>query len=200
MFVDRHNELAFLNSLLTRERPGPAQLVLLYGRRRVGKTELLLHWAKNSGVDFTYWLKGMCLVKKGVGNDVWQGNCLAEFDSKQPYYYGASDCLDSIKSLENYDNLDSLSCLRYVEQSKSDYEQVAAPEGFFIIEDESGSKYITLIGRGSQYPGFVVIRIDEKWIDFHSAGIVIQRPLQVSHFSACEAAIIICFSIARTYF
>ena len=55
MFVDRHNELAFLNSLLTRERPGPAQLVLLYGRRRVGKTELLLHWAKNSGVDFTYW-------------------------------------------------------------------------------------------------------------------------------------------------
>ncbi|MBM3181332.1 MAG: ATP-binding protein [Chloroflexi bacterium] len=55
MFVDRHKELAFLNSLLTRERPGPAQLVLLYGRRRVGKTELLLHWAKNSGIDFTYW-------------------------------------------------------------------------------------------------------------------------------------------------
>jgi len=55
MFVDRHKELAFLNDLLTRERPGPAQLVLLYGRRRVGKTELLLHWAKESGVDFTYW-------------------------------------------------------------------------------------------------------------------------------------------------
>lgn len=55
MFVDRHNEVAFLNSLLTREHPGPAQLVLLYGRRRVSKTELLLHWAKNSGVDFTYW-------------------------------------------------------------------------------------------------------------------------------------------------
>jgi AAA+ ATPase superfamily predicted ATPase len=55
MFVDRQKELAFLNTLLTRERPGPAQLVLLYGRRRVGKTELLLHWAKNSGVEFTYW-------------------------------------------------------------------------------------------------------------------------------------------------
>jgi len=55
MFVDRQKELVFLNTLLTRERPGPAQLVLLYGRRRVGKTELLLHWAKNSGVDFTYW-------------------------------------------------------------------------------------------------------------------------------------------------
>src|SRR3990172_3373151 len=56
MFVDRHKELTFLNGLLTRERPGPAQLVLLYGRRRVGKTELLLHWAKNSGIDFTYWV------------------------------------------------------------------------------------------------------------------------------------------------
>ena len=55
MFVDRHKELSFLNGLLTRERPGPAQLVLLYGRRRIGKTELLLHWAKNSGLDFTYW-------------------------------------------------------------------------------------------------------------------------------------------------
>ena len=55
MFVDRRQELAFLNSLLNRKHPGPAQLVLLYGRRRVGKTELLLHWARNSGVDFTYW-------------------------------------------------------------------------------------------------------------------------------------------------
>ena len=56
MFVDRRQELAFLNSLLNRKHPGPAQLVLLYGRRRVGKTELLLHWARNSGMDFTYWV------------------------------------------------------------------------------------------------------------------------------------------------
>lgn len=39
MFVDRRQELEFLNSLLTRNRPGPAQLVLMYGRRRVGKSE-----------------------------------------------------------------------------------------------------------------------------------------------------------------
>lgn len=55
MFVDRQEELAFLNQLLTRKRPGPAQLILLYGRRRVGKTELLKHWAKHSNVPFTYW-------------------------------------------------------------------------------------------------------------------------------------------------
>lgn len=55
MFVDRKNELAFLNEILTRSHPGPAQLVLLYGRRRVGKSELLLHWAEQSGIKYAYW-------------------------------------------------------------------------------------------------------------------------------------------------
>jgi AAA+ ATPase superfamily predicted ATPase len=54
MFVDRHEELTFLNDLLTRKQPGPAQMVLLYGRRRVGKTELLKHWAQQSGIGYTY--------------------------------------------------------------------------------------------------------------------------------------------------
>jgi hypothetical protein len=55
VFVDRQEELTFLSRLLTAKTPGPAQLVLLYGRRRVGKTELLQYWAKNSGLRFTYW-------------------------------------------------------------------------------------------------------------------------------------------------
>jgi AAA+ ATPase superfamily predicted ATPase len=55
MFVDRQKELAFLNSLLTRQHPRPAQLALVYGRRRVGKSELLLQWAARSGLDYTYW-------------------------------------------------------------------------------------------------------------------------------------------------
>jgi len=55
MFVDREVELSFLNSLLTRDHPGPAQLILLYGRRRVGKSELLLHWAQQSGIKHSYW-------------------------------------------------------------------------------------------------------------------------------------------------
>lgn len=44
MFVDRKKELEFFDNILARRRPGPAQLILLYGRRRVGKTVLLLHW------------------------------------------------------------------------------------------------------------------------------------------------------------
>lgn len=55
MFIDRQAELAFLNRIQTRQRPGPAQLILLYGRRRVGKTRLLRHWAENSGLPYTYW-------------------------------------------------------------------------------------------------------------------------------------------------
>jgi uncharacterized protein len=55
MFIDRHEELAFLNRLLTRKQPGPGQMLLLYGRRRVGKTELLKHWCQQSGIEYTYW-------------------------------------------------------------------------------------------------------------------------------------------------
>jgi hypothetical protein len=55
MFVDRQQELSFLNSLLERQHPGPAQMILLYGRRRVGKTSLLRHWVGQAGIPSTYW-------------------------------------------------------------------------------------------------------------------------------------------------
>jgi len=55
VFVNRKQELDFLSSLLTRNRPGPAQLVLMYGCHRVGKSELLMQWAAQSGLPFTYW-------------------------------------------------------------------------------------------------------------------------------------------------
>jgi uncharacterized protein len=57
MFVDRAAEISFLKRVLSNEQhPGPGQLVLLYGRRRIGKSTLLRHWAENSGVPFTYWV------------------------------------------------------------------------------------------------------------------------------------------------
>lgn len=55
MFINREQELAFLNVILNRQHPGPAQFVLLYGRRRVGKTALLRHWAETSQTEHTYW-------------------------------------------------------------------------------------------------------------------------------------------------
>jgi hypothetical protein len=53
MFVDREDELAALGALLA--RPG-AQFAVVYGRRRVGKTTLLLEWARRSGLPFIYWV------------------------------------------------------------------------------------------------------------------------------------------------
>lgn len=55
MFVNRETELAFLNSILARSHPSMAQFILLYGRRRAGKTVLLRHWAEASGLPYTYW-------------------------------------------------------------------------------------------------------------------------------------------------
>ena len=55
MFVDRVRELAFLNSLLQRTQPTAAQMVLLYGRRRVGKTVLARHWAESTNLPTIYW-------------------------------------------------------------------------------------------------------------------------------------------------
>jgi len=54
MFLDREQELAFLNSLLKQPRSA-AQMVLLYGRRRVGKTLLARTWAERSGHPIFYW-------------------------------------------------------------------------------------------------------------------------------------------------
>jgi AAA+ ATPase superfamily predicted ATPase len=54
LFVDRTEELAILEQLLKRQRSG--ELLLLYGRRRVGKTALLRHWASQSELPWIYWM------------------------------------------------------------------------------------------------------------------------------------------------
>jgi uncharacterized protein len=56
MFLDRTQELAFLHSVLVRTHPGPGQFLMIYGRRRVGKTALLHHWVEQCGLPFTYWV------------------------------------------------------------------------------------------------------------------------------------------------
>lgn len=52
-FIGRRQELAELQDLLDEPR---AQFLAVYGRRRVGKTTLLLHWARQSGAPFVYWV------------------------------------------------------------------------------------------------------------------------------------------------
>jgi AAA+ ATPase superfamily predicted ATPase len=45
-----------LNQAVQRARSGPGQLLLMYGRRRIGKSKLLLRWADQSRLDATYWV------------------------------------------------------------------------------------------------------------------------------------------------
>ena len=73
MFVDRQAELAFLNSVLERKHPTAAQFVLLYGRRRVGKTVLLRHWAEQAHVPHTYWAaeKSCSIQARKVSKNRW---------------------------------------------------------------------------------------------------------------------------------
>ncbi|MFN8493349.1 MAG: ATP-binding protein [Caldilineaceae bacterium] len=51
--VDRERELEELNMLI---RKPTARLVAVSGRRRLGKTTLLIHWAMNSGLPYLYWV------------------------------------------------------------------------------------------------------------------------------------------------
>ncbi|MCE7986178.1 MAG: ATP-binding protein [Caldilinea sp. CFX5] len=52
-FIDREQEQAFLQTLAAE---ASAHFVMVYGRRRVGKTTLLTHWSAQSGVPVFYWV------------------------------------------------------------------------------------------------------------------------------------------------
>lgn len=52
-FVGRQREMSELHEIAQEQ---DAQFLILYGRRRVGKTTLLLHWAQESGLPFVYWV------------------------------------------------------------------------------------------------------------------------------------------------
>ncbi len=52
-FIGRQRELELLQQLWEAERP---ELLILYGRRRVGKTRLLTHWIETSQARALYWV------------------------------------------------------------------------------------------------------------------------------------------------
>jgi AAA+ ATPase superfamily predicted ATPase len=71
-FVGRQGELKELNRILS--QPG-AQFILVYGRRRVGKTTLLLNWAEQSGKACIYWVANRdtpAQVRLGFTRAVWR--------------------------------------------------------------------------------------------------------------------------------
>lgn len=51
-FVGRQRDIADLDTVINRKK---AHFILIYGRRRVGKTTLILQWAKQTGRPIIYW-------------------------------------------------------------------------------------------------------------------------------------------------
>jgi len=69
-FVDRKSELDELNRL---SQSATGVFLSVYGRRRVGKTTLLLHWAKQTGLPYMYWWR---VVKRQMPpGKAWRGPC-----------------------------------------------------------------------------------------------------------------------------
>ena len=51
-FFHREQEMADLTALAKQPKP---VFVIIYGRRRVGKSRLIKHWAHGTGLPFFYW-------------------------------------------------------------------------------------------------------------------------------------------------
>lgn len=72
MLIDREQELAELNLLLDEPH---ANLLAVSGRRRLGKTTLLLEWARRSGRPFLYWVASHApapLLLRQFSQTIWQ--------------------------------------------------------------------------------------------------------------------------------
>ena len=81
-FVNREQELAELDALAA--APG-AQLIMMYGRRRIGKTTLITHWARQTGLPMFYWVakrdpRDLLLANFGRAVYTWQHGDGADID------------------------------------------------------------------------------------------------------------------------
>lgn len=72
MLIDRESELEELNLLLAEPQ---AHLLAVSGRRRLGKTTLLVEWARRSGQPFIYWVASRApapLLLRQFSQLIWQ--------------------------------------------------------------------------------------------------------------------------------
>lgn len=72
LFVGRQQEMEILDTALEED---PAQLILCYGRRQVGKTTLILRWAEQTGRAVLYWVAARdtpTQLRQNLGQTVWQ--------------------------------------------------------------------------------------------------------------------------------
>lgn len=96
MLVDRVREMNELNTLL--QHPA-AKLVAVSGRRRLGKTTLLIHWAKTSGHPYLYWVGShfpSAVLLSEFSRKVWQHSNPGKRTPKQFSYESWSEAFEAL--------------------------------------------------------------------------------------------------------
>ncbi len=99
-FVGRQRELDELDAV-----PGPeeARFLLVYGRRRVGKTTLVLEWAERTGRPFLYWVATRdtpSQLRADFGRALWswahpESRAAPRFDSWREVFEAAAPLLEA---------------------------------------------------------------------------------------------------------
>jgi AAA+ ATPase superfamily predicted ATPase len=96
MLIDRERELDELNALL---KAPSARLVAVVGRRRLGKTTLLIHWARTSQQPYLYWVASQFpsnVLLRQFSQQVWQhGNP----GKRAPRTFGYEDWSQALEEL-----------------------------------------------------------------------------------------------------
>ena len=98
-FVGRKQDIDELNRVLGR---GGAQFILVYGRRRVGKTTLILHWAQQTGHPIIYWVATRdtpAQLRQGFTRALWAwaypgSEAVPRFDSWQSAFETAARLIE----------------------------------------------------------------------------------------------------------
>jgi AAA+ ATPase superfamily predicted ATPase len=97
-FVGRQRELAELNQVLAQ---GGAQFILVFGRRRAGKTTLVLRWAKQTGRPVIYWVASRdtpAQLRQGLTRALWAwaypgSQAAPHFDNWEAVFETAADLI-----------------------------------------------------------------------------------------------------------
>jgi len=85
-FVDRQAEIRELNNMM--KSPG-SKLVVVYGRRQVGKTTLLLNWVREENLPYIYWVarrETTSAVRQGFAQAFWRWAYPDLEDPKPPLF------------------------------------------------------------------------------------------------------------------
>lgn len=96
MLIGRERELSELNGVL---QARSARLVAVIGRRRLGKTTLLVHWAQTSGLPYLYWVGSHFPAKvllAEFSQKVWQHGNPGKRVSKEFSYTSWSEAFEML--------------------------------------------------------------------------------------------------------